>query len=53
MDTREIKRRAAESYRILAEVVLGNAGLAAVNHAAEESLYWKLLLVERLGKDGG
>ena len=41
MDTKEIKRRAAESYRILAEIVLANAGLEAVNHAAEESLYWR------------
>ena len=47
MDTREIKRRAAESYRILAEVILANAGLEAVNQAAEESLYWKRALRER------
>ena len=31
MDTKEIKRRAAESYRVLAEIILANAGLEAVN----------------------
>ena len=47
MDTKEIKRRAAESYRVLAETILANAGLEAVNHAAEESMYWERALRER------